>query len=492
MRYDALSVKGPIADGSDKFAGEPVGLTNFFAVQNLSVPHLRTLQEGWREQTQSLYASVDIGYKSTYYLTLTGRNDWPSQLAGPNSKNSSFFYPSVGLSVLLNQLLKNVDPAYLSLWKVRASYASVGTAFNRYLANPRYEWNESTNTWSILTQYPLYDLKPERTNSFELGMNFRFLKDFTFDVTYYHADTKNQTFNPNLPVNEYSKIYIQTGSVRNSGMEFAFNYAHTWGDFTWDTGLTYSFNRNKIVELADNAYNPVTGEAFSSDVLDMGGLGSTRFLLKKGGSMGDIYSTIDLRRDSNGNIYVDETQAIQTSAIQDKEDYVKLGSVLPKGNLAWTNTFRWKNLSLSCMFSARFGGSVFSRTQAELDYFGVSEATADARDLGYVTINGGDRINPETWYTTIAGGTCVPQYYIYSATNIRLQDLNLTYAVPRRWLSNVCDVKVSFVGRNLWMLYNKAPFDPESVASTSNYYQGIDYYMMPSLRSFGFNLNFNF
>ncbi len=180
----------------------------------------------------------------------------------------------------------------------------------------------------------MYDLKPERTNSFEVGMNFRFLNDFTLDATYYHADTKNQTFNPELPVNQYSKIFIQTGSVRNWGMEFALNYGHTWGNFTWNTGLTYSFNRNKITELADNAVNPVTGERFSMDVLDMGGLGSTRFLLKKGGTMGDIYSTIDLVRDSNGAIYVDETNAVSTSAIQDKEDYIKLGTVLPKGNLA--------------------------------------------------------------------------------------------------------------------------------------------------------------
>ncbi len=69
-------------------------------------------------------------------------------------------------------------------------------------------------------------------------------------------------------------------------MEFALNYNHTWGDFTWDTGVTYSFNRNKIVDLADNAINPETGEAIPNEILDMGGLGATRFLLKKGGGDG--------------------------------------------------------------------------------------------------------------------------------------------------------------------------------------------------------------
>lgn len=491
MRYDADATNGPIADGSEMFANVPAGLANFFAVQNLSTPHLTVMQTGWREQTQSLYASADVGFKNTYYLTVTGRNDWPSQLAGPNSRNSSFFYPSVGLSALLNNFFP--DAAHiLNLWKVCASFASVGSAFNRYIANPRYQWNSDTQSWSVLTQYPMYDLKPERTNSVEVGMNFRLFNDLSFDATYYNASTRNQTFNPELPVNQYSKIFIQTGSVRNWGMEFALNYSHSWGDFSWSSGLTYSFNRNKITELADNAVNPVTGEQFSMDVLDMGGLGSTRFLLKKGGTMGDIYSTIDLVRDSNGAIYIDPDRRVATAQIQDKEDYIKLGSVLAKGNLAWNNTFNYKNIGLSFMINARLGGKVFSRTQAILDYYGVSENSAIARDHGFISINNGDLVDPQMWYSIIAGGTAVPQYYLYDATNVRLGELTASYSIPRKWLGNVCDVKVSFIGRNLWMIYNKAPFDPESVASTDNWYQGMDYFMMPSQRNLGFNINVKF
>ena len=492
MRYDYNSTAGGISDGVGRYAGVPVGLPNFFAVQNLSPSHVKVMQSGWHEQTQSLYASADVGFKNTYYLTVTGRNDWPSQLAGPNSHNSSFFYPSVGLSVLMNQLLPQIPSNIMQLWKIRGSFASVGTAFSRYIANPRYEWDSSTNSWQVLTQYPLYDLKPERTNSFEVGMNFRFINDITFDATFYHATTKNQTFNPELPTNMYSKIYVQTGAVRNWGMEFALNYSHTWGNFTWNSGLTYSFNRNKITELADNAVNPVTGERFSMDVLDMGGLGSTRFLLKKGGSMGDIYSTVDLVRDNNGAIYVDETNRVALANITDKENYIKLGSVLPAGNLAWNNSFQWKNLGASFMINARFGGKVFSRTQAVLDYYGVSEASAAARDHGFITINNGDMVDPQMWYSVIASDTAVPQYYIYDATNVRLGEVTVSYSIPRRWLANVCDIKVSFVGRNLLMIYNKAPFDPESVATTDNYYQGIDYFMMPSMRNLGFNVNFTF
>lgn len=491
MRYDEMSVRGPIADDSATFSGEKAGLTNGFYIQNLSKTKTNNMQIGWREQSQSIYASTELGYQSTYYLTLTGRNDWPSQLAGPKSVNKSFFYPSVGMSVVLSELMPKLNKDYLSYLKVRGSFASVGTAFERYIANPLFTWNNSSGLWSTLTDFPVYDLKPERTNSFEIGMNARFLKHFELDVTYYNAKTMNQTFNPELPVGKYARIYIQTGAVRNQGMELALNYNNTWKNFSWSTGFTYSMNRNKILALADNAINPVTGERFSISSLNMGGLGSTRFILKEGGSMGDIYSLMDLRRDSNGAVYIDESGKVVTQSLE-ANNYIKLGSVLPKGNLAWHNNFSWKNINVAFLVSARLGGVVFSRTQAVLDNFGVSEASAAARDLGYAPVNGNDRVNPEDWYSVVAGGTAVPQYYTYSATNIRLQEASIGYTIPRKWLNNVCDIKVSLIGRNLWMIYNKAPFDPESVASTDNFYQGIDYFMMPSLRNIGFNLSFKF
>lgn len=493
MRYDAIDNRGGIPDGSENFPGQDAMLTNFFSINNISKMASKSW-DMWHEQTQSIYASADLGFKQTYYLTLTGRNDWPSALAGPNSKNSSFFYPSVGLSVLMTQMLSNagvsIPSEYLSFWKIRASWASVGTAFQRYIAHPRYEYKNGT--WSVLTQYPVDNLQPERTKSWEVGMNFRFLNDFTFDATWYRADTYNQTFNPNIPVGKYSKIYIQTGNIRNWGMEFALGFDHTWGKFTWASNMTYSFNKNKIVELGRNAYNPVTGEKLTIDQLVMSEtqVGATRFILREGGTMGDLYSLLDLQRDSNGNIYVDPDGNVSSKSVADQP--IKLGSVLPKGNLAWNNSFRWRNLSASFMVSARFGGIIYSRTQAVLDQYGVSEATGNARDLGYVEINGGDHVNPEQWYSLISGGETVPQFYTYSATNVRLQEATLGYTIPRKLLGNACDIKISLVGRNLWMIYNKAPYDPESVASAGNYFQGIDNFMTPALRNFGFNVNFNF
>ena len=488
IRSNSIKVRGPIADGS--IPGEQVGLTNFFAIQHLSPSKTERTQAGWREQTQSLFASAELGYRSTYFLTLTGRNDWPSQLAGPNSKNSSFFYPSVGVSVVLSELMPNLPKDYLSYWKLRASYASVGVAFERFLANPHYSWDKTV--WSSTTNYPVYDLKPERTQSYEIGMTIRFLKNFNMDLTYYNTKTMNQTFDPQLGVSGWSSIYIQTGAVRNQGFEFSLGYKNTWNKFTWETGYTFSANKNKILTLADNVVNPATGERFSINTLNMGGLGETRFLLREDGSMGDIYSLIDLRRDDNGAFYIDEKGNIVTQALEKVDDYIKLGSVLPKANMAWRNNFNWKNFRLGFMISARLGGVVFSRTQAILDSFGVSEVSADVRDRGDIIFANGDRVTPERWFNTIGGDKTIPQYYTYSATNVRLQEASFGYTFPRKMFRDVCELSVSLVGRNLWMIYNKAPFDPETVASTDNFYQGIDYFMMPSLRNIGFNLSFKF
>lgn len=478
-RSEALAVSGPIAAN---------GLPNFFTVAQLDKETGKREETGYREQTQSIFASAEIGYKSTYYLTLTGRNDWPSQLAGPNSKQTSFFYPSVGTSIVLSELLKL--PESISYLKLRASWASVGLPFGRFLAYPTFSWNSSTGAYSSQSAYPLYDLKPERTDSWEVGLTARFLKHFNLDVSFYNTKTYNQTMDAKLsPTGGYSTFYAQTGNVRNRGIELSLGYKNTWNKFTWSSNYTFSANKNKILSLIDGYINPVTGEEITKDRMDVGGLSKTRFILKVGGSLGDLYSQSDLLRDSNGKIYVNPDGNV---AVNDKTDDIYLGSVFPKANMAWRNDFQYGNWGLGFLLTARLGGVVYSATQAVLDSYGVSEATAAARDNGGVVINGNDIIDAQKWYTVVGADSGIPQYYTYSATNLRLQEASVSYTIPRKKMKNIMDITLSLVGRNLWMIYCKAPFDPESVATTGNYYQGIDYFMMPSLRSVGFNLKLKF
>ena len=479
IQQDVLSNSGPLRN--DLFA-------NKFTVFQLDDSKAARFQSGYHDQVKSLFASVELGYKGAYYLTLTGRNDWPSQLAGPNSTQSSFFYPSVGTSFVLSEIFHL--PKQIDYLKARASYASVGLPFPRFLANPTFEWDTALRQWKSKANYPLYNLKPENTTSWEIGLTSRFLKHFNLDVTLYHTTTYNQTFNPQISVSSaYSTLYVQTGSVSNKGIEISLGYKNKWGDFGWASNYTFSANRNKINELVRNYVHPETGTIINKDRLDVGGHGQAHFILKEGGTLGDLYSLSDIKRDSQGRVYIDNEGKVYTD---NNVGDIKLGSVFPKCNMAWRNDFSWKGLNVGLMFSARFGGIVYSATQATLDTYGVSETTAQARDLGYVEVNGGDHINPETWYTTIGSKNGVPQYYTYSATNIRLQEASIGYTIKKNKLWNVGDITLSLVGRNLLMLYCKAPFDPEATASTGNYYQGIDYFMTPSTRSIGFNVKVKF
>lgn len=479
IKQDQTGVDGPIADNL---------IPNVFNEYQIDVNREARQPGGYHEQTKSLFASVELGWASQYYLTVTGRNDWPSMLAGPHSNKRSFFYPSVGGSWIVSETLKL--PKAIDYLKVRGSFASVGIPFLRNIANPKYEWDNNTKQWKSQTIYPIYDLKPETTNSWEVGLQARFFKHFNLDVTLYWTKTFNQTFNPDISVSSgYSALYIQTGNVSNNGIELALGYSNNWGGFGWSSSYTLSSNRNRINELVRNYVHPETGAIINKDRLDVGGLGNAHFILKEGGTLGDLYSLTDVKRDDKGRIYVDKDGKVyRNNNVGD----VKLGSVFPKANMAWRNEFSYKGFNLGVMVSARFGGIVYSATQAALDLYGVSEASAKARDNKYVKVNGNDFLNPESWYSTIGASDGIPQYYTYSATNVRLQEASIGYTFKKRNFFGLGDLTLSLTGRNLLMFYCKAPFDPETTATTGNYYQGIDKFMTPSTRNIGFNIKLKF
>lgn len=476
IKTDELRYGGPIQEN---------GLANVFNVFDLDDTKKRASKSGWHDQTRSIFGSLELGWKKMLYLTLTGRNDWASQLAGSSSK--SFFYPSAGLSWIPTGLW---DMGALSYLKVRGSVASVGMPFPRFLTIPTYEYDATSKIWKDKTHYPIGDLKPERTLTYEVGLEARLWQDLSINLSWYLADTYNQTFDPQLPPSSsYSTIYLQTGSVRNTGVEASVGYNHTWHGFTWDSNFTFSWNRNEILELAGDAKNPITGEALNLPKLDIKALGKAKYVLKQGGSLGDLYTTSAIMGSDKGYIEVDENGNI---TIDDIGTDIFLGSVFPKYNLAWRNDLSYKGIHLGFLFSGRIGGVCYSATQANLDLYGVSEASAAARDAGGVLVNGREWMDAQKWYQAIGSQSGLPLYYTYSATNFRLQELSIGYTLPRKWFRDKCALTISAVGHNLWMIYCKAPFDPEAIASTGNNYQGIDYFMMPSLRSMGFNIKLDF
>ena len=476
---------------SDHFEGSLYTIPNFFSFGNISPVNYKKGDAEWHDQVQSLFASVELGWRGQYYLTVTGRNDWTSMLSFTDK--NSYFYPSVGASWLISETFRDQLPQFFSYLKIRGSWAEVASSPSRYLTRMQYVYNDQTNQYEWPSKHYNPNLKPENTKSYEIGLSSKFLNNtIGLEFTYYNANTFHQTFEiPASGSSGYKTNLIQTGNIRNRGIEAAVNYQNTWGDWRFNTGITYSWNQNKVIELANGAIDPETGKPIEMEYFVATGClgmnGGPAVRLYEGGTMGDIYYNRRLKEDANGNVVLNDKSQLTLETV----DYYKVGSLLPKFHMGWNASLGWKDLTLSWAVTGRFGGKVVGQTQAILDRYGVSEESANARDNGGVEIPGLGKVDAQNYYETISNAS--GKYYLYDATNVRLADLTLTYNIPPRIFKDVAKVTVSLTGKNLWMIHCKAPYDPESTAATTNnFYQGVDYFQQPSIRSYGFNVKVTF
>ena len=433
-----------------------------------------------RRVIQSVFGTAQVGFKESLYLDLTMRNDWSSTLAYTNSMKSGFFYPSVGLSWILTNSI--AMPEWVSFGKVRASWAQVGNDLPIGITAPA----DVILPGGIIQsrQYGFDNLKPEISSSWEAGMEWSFLhRRLDFDVTFYKTDTKNQLLYVQDPVGRYPYKYVNAGKIRNTGVEVTVGATPVMTeDFRWKTGVNFSLNRNKVVDLGD--YDSFT---YGDNGLAM----PYRMRVVKGGRLGDIYGN-DFVYDSNGKVVVgdDGLPQIETGS------NTKLGNSSPDWLMGWHNTFSYKGFNLYFLIDARVGGDVISLTQMALDSRGVSKNSGSARDAGYVEVGGHQFTDVQGFYKKVgARGDGCTEYYRYSATNVRLRELSLGYSFPRSLLGRtgvIQGLDLSFVARNLFFFHKKAPFDPDAILSVGNGNQGVDVFGMPTTRNMGFNLKFTF
>ncbi|WP_280745898.1 MULTISPECIES: TonB-dependent receptor [unclassified Parabacteroides] len=432
-------------------------------------------------QEQAVFFAGQVGFRDWLFLDVTARNDWTSTLAFTKYKNKGFFYPSVGLTWVMNEALSL--PEWINLGKVRGAWSKVGNGLPRYRSNPLNSVGRS-GTIGYNSTAPFNELRPEMTTSIEAGTEWRFFNSrLEFDFTFYKTNTKNQLFSLSAPSgSKYTTYYVNAGNIQNKGVEIILSGSPVWtGDFRWKTGVNFSLNRNKVIELTEElGYFSVSGQNSNS----------YQMRLEEGGSFGDIYGRT-FSRDEQGNILYDNNDV----PMPDKSDLQKVGNTSPKFNLGWSNTFTYKGFSLYFLIDGRFGGDVLSLTEAELDKYGVSKRTGDDRTRGGVSFDGKLIKNVEGFYNIVGGRDGITEYYVYDATNIRLRELSLGYSFPRKMFNNTPFIKgidLSLIGRNLFFFKNNAPYDPDGTLSVGNSLQGVHAFGMPSSRSFGFNLKVNF
>lgn len=441
-----------------------------------------------RRQLQSVFGTAQVGYQDKVFLDLTARNDWASTLAYTSHEKSGFFYPSAGLSFLIDKWIQL--PEWISFAKLRGTYSKVGNDIPQFI----------TNSVSHITAggelqandaAPFKEMEPEMTHSVEVGTEWRFFQSrLGFNLTYYRTNTHNQFFKlPALAGDMYAYRYVNAGDIQNRGWELTVDATPVLTpDFTWKTSLNFSSNRNKIKELHEELKELVYGpSSFSS---------SYAMKLVKGGSIGDIYGKAFVR-DVEGNIvYQTEGDHKGLPAVESEGNTIKVGNANPRFIMGWNHTFSYKGFSLYFLLDWRYGGKILSQTQAEMDLYGVSQVTALARDRGYVTLEGQQIDNVKGFYKNIVGGRAgVTEYYMYDATNLRLREVSLNYTFPKKWMQKtkvLKDLQLAFVARNLCFLYKKAPFDPDLVLSTGNDNQGIEVFGMPTTRSLGFTVKCEF
>ena len=476
LRYDSKTA-------SLKFA-------NVFNIANINMNTSAYISEqidAIREM-QSLFITTQIGFRDYLFLDVSARNDWSSTLAYTSRESRGFFYPSIGVSCLMNRVLKL--PEQVTSGKVRVAWSKVGNDIPLYITNPVAHVLAGGGIQAS-DAASFEEMKPEMSLSVEVGTEWKFFDSrLHIDFTYYQTHTKNQFFKlPAKDGDEYAYRYVNAGNIQNTGVELMIEGTPVEiKNFSWKTGINYAFNKNKVVrlhaELPVFQYGPY---GFSS---------SYAMKLKKGGSFGDIYGKA-FKRDTDGKIlYETDGERQGLPMIEGDGNTVKVGNANPDFTLGWTNTFSWKGLVLSLLVDGRYGGKVLSQTQADMDMYGVTKVTGDARDRGYVMLEGEKITNVKGFYKSIVGGRAgVTEYYMYDATNFRLRELALGYTFPKCWMEATKffrDVQLAFTARNLFFIYKEAPFDPDLILSTGNDNQAIEVYGMPTTRSMGFSLRVMF
>lgn len=441
-----------------------------------------------------------IGWKEMVYFDGSYRRDWYRAFRQFKDRGTpeDYGYFGFGANAIVSNIVKM--PEWFNYLKYRASYSEVGNSIpgTVFAAGST---NYQTGAFSASQWATFKDPRPEKTASFETGFEALFLKNrLSLDVTYYNSTMSNLYL---VGTNASGKqIPMNSAKIRNQGIEATIGYDFKFGQLRWKTSYNLSFNDNKILRTA---YDEKTGK---ENVIATY-VGGVQVLYKEGGSMGDMYVT-DLKRDANGYYFVSDDGELSMETESEKTYGKFVGNQNAKWQMGWSNTFTWKDLSLSFLINGRIGGKVLSMTESYLDGYGLSQRTADARlyaeknkiyadpcygnnILGIALNDGSGRVVPiDAYYNSVGGVT--PQdieRYLYSGTNFRLRELSLGYTFRNLFGQNK-NLSLSFIARNLFFIYKDAPVDPDVSLSTGTGLGAFEVFNMPSSRSFGFSLNVNF
>lgn len=454
------------------------------------------IDEYFEKQINSAFATASLGYKNLLFLDLTGRSDWSSTIA---KNNNPYFYPSASLSFVFSDLLK--EWKWLEFGKLRGSVAAVGNDTDPYKIYDSYNFLQPFGSNPLTTVPDARNniaLKAERTNEYEVGTELKFLDNHIgLDVAYYNRTTKDQIIALPVPApTGYTAILVNGGSVQNQGFEIglSLNPIRLKNGFRWDINANLARNRNKLLNMNIDQYEKA---------LDAITLGTDRrtnkvsITAQVGESLGTIMGT-DYVYDNNGNRVVGADGFYKVT-----DKVVKIGNVNPDFIGGITNSFSYKGIYLSALVDFQQGGDFFSYTNLYGNRSGLLYTSAEngIRENGIIVPGVTEDGKPNT--TSIAarphfdqnGGNRISKANLYDASYIYLREVKLGYNIPESVYKKIGaqTARLSLYGRNLWLIKSNAPnVDPSNITNSDGNVQGLEGGALPSLRSFGVNLNISF
>lgn len=450
----------------------------------------------------AVFATAQLGFWDKGYIDVSFRNDWNKafqQWARDIRGYKSFPYWSVGGNLLLKEIIDphNTNDKFNQL-KLRASYSVVGNSVPAQFYDVQ---TISALTGAYSARPATFDNpKPETTKSVEGGLDGAFFKNkLTADLTLYHSVMENQFLYITTSSGESKPV--NSGRVRNQGVELSLGYNMQLAkDLRWNTGVNLAYNDNKILQT----YRSADGTAVEIEV-GPSSLGiKSKYL--EGGSYGDLYAKDFMTKDGKIILTGVDNTLTQRPGESDRDferrknagaspqmtsTYDRfVGNATANFTYGWHNTFTWRDLSLYILLDGKIGGKVISITESELDQYGLSQRTADARmqNDGYVVLPDGQEVPARNYYEAIGAA----QYdCIYDATNLRIRELSLGYTFYNLFGPSK-NLSVSAIARNLGFIYKKSPVDPDISVTAANAAGGIESFSLPTTRSFGINLKMTF
>ncbi|MEX2573845.1 MAG: SusC/RagA family TonB-linked outer membrane protein, partial [Balneolaceae bacterium] len=469
---------------------------NFFALSNTSLPSTG-FNPGAEVETQSVYAFGQLGWRDAVYLDITGRNDWSSTLP---AENRSYFYPSVGLSVILSDLIPEF-PDLFTFARLRASFAKVGNSAPPFMSSRSADFSAGGGHGFLRmgATLPNPDLRPEETESYELGLDLRFMEGrLGLDITAYQTNTFNQLFTIDLPPGSGAARYFTNGGdVENKGIEMLLTTTPVQTlSFNWDFDVQFSTNRNMVKEIDDlRPRVRVGGDSYMRD-----------FIVEQGRPYGEMYSRGFLR-DDDGNVLVTADGVPRVTGA----GALRVGNFTPDWQGGITNEFSYRNFSASFLIEHRQGGEMISMTNAILAGNGLWAPTAEGREGGLVfgdnffadetavdpdgNVNTSE-IDAETFWSQVGGrNTPAGEVFTEDATNTRMREVTLGYNLPQSILAQlpVSSVRISLVGRDLFFIYKASDsLEPDFFVGTGPASEGFQSFAPPTTRTVGANLKIDF